>query len=78
MKRFTITAENKLVDIGVVHMERFYKSMDEIVIKDESPVKIKDDTVEFRAESFKPIKPNATVEDLLKKSRAWKWQRTEQ
>lgn len=66
-KRFSISAENKIVDIGVTHLDRYYKPMDAVVIKDESPVKINADTIEFKADAFKSIKPNAVVEDLLKK-----------
>ncbi len=47
-------------------MDRAYKSMQEVVITDESPVKINGDTISFNANMFK-TKPNATVEDLIKK-----------
>lgn len=66
-KRITLNAANTMVDVGVVHLGRYYKSMEAVVIQDDAPVKIKDDTVEFKADAFKSIKPNATVEDLLKK-----------
>ncbi|MBD0367703.1 MAG: outer membrane beta-barrel protein, partial [Flavisolibacter sp.] len=38
----------------------------EVIIKDEVPIRVKGDTVSFNANSFK-TKPNATAEDLLKK-----------
>ncbi len=66
-KDFVISASRSVEDFGRIKLGRSYKAMDEIVIKDDAPVKIKGDTVEFRAESFKSVKPNATVEDLLKK-----------
>ena len=40
--------------------------MAEIIITDDAPVKINGDTLAFKADAFK-TKPNATVEDLLKK-----------
>lgn len=66
-KEFSISSAHSLADFGVINLDRNYKSLDEVVVKDDAPVKIKGDTVEFRAESFKSVKPNATVEDLLKK-----------
>jgi hypothetical protein len=66
-KRFSITAETPIMDFGVLHLQRNYKLMDEVVITDDAPVKIIQDTIEFKADAFKSIKPNATVEDLLKK-----------
>lgn len=64
--KFTVSAENSAIDLGAVKLERFYKPMDEVVVKDDAPVKIKGDTLEFNADAFK-TKPNATAEDLLKK-----------
>jgi hypothetical protein len=66
-KLFEINPSKDVVDFGIIKLDRNYKALDEIVITDDAPVKIKGDTVEFRAESFKSVKPNATVEDLLKK-----------
>lgn len=40
--------------------------MEGVVITTESPIVVKNDTVQFNASGFKTI-PNATVEDLLKK-----------
>ena len=42
-----------------------YSSMQEIVIST-PPIIVKEDTVEYKADSFR-LKPNAMVEDLLKK-----------
>jgi hypothetical protein len=66
-KQFTISSTRTVSDFGTIKLDRNYKSLDEVVVKDDAPVKIKGDTVEFRAESFKSVKPNATVEDLMKK-----------
>lgn len=62
---FSINTNRTEVDYGLVKMERADKALDEIVIV-EAPVKINGDTVSFKADAFK-TKPNATVEDLLKK-----------
>lgn len=64
-KSFTISAGNATADFGTIRLDRFYKSMQEVVIS-ESPVRISGDTIGFNANMFK-TKPNATVEDLLKK-----------
>lgn len=64
--KFSISSENAVADMGSVKLDRFYKPMDEVVVQDEAPVKVKGDTLSFNAGSFK-TKPNATVEDLLKK-----------
>lgn len=64
-KNFTITVDSQQQDLGVLLMNRAYKTMDEVVIE-EAPVQIKGDTISFKADAFK-TKPNATVEDLLKK-----------
>jgi hypothetical protein len=65
-KNFSITATNKVVDLGDIRMDKDYKALGEVVVTDDAPIKIKQDTVEFKADAFK-TKPNATVEDLLKK-----------
>ena len=64
--RFTIKHEKPLVNLGAVKLERFYKEMDEVVVKDDAPIKVKGDTLAYNADAFK-TKPNATAEDLLKK-----------
>ena len=65
-KNFSITAVSRLVDLGDIRMEKEYKALGEVIVTDDAPIKIKQDTVEFKADAFK-TKPNATVEDLLKK-----------
>jgi hypothetical protein len=65
-KKFSINPEGGDVELGFVKMSRNYKTLDEVVITDDAPVKVKGDTLAFKADAFK-TKPNATVEDLLKK-----------
>lgn len=64
-KQFAIGASHTEEDLGIVRLQRADKALDEVVIV-EAPVKVNGDTVSFKADAFK-TKPNATVEDLLKK-----------
>lgn len=54
------------LDIGNIFMTLKSKMLEEVVIRTGSAIKIKGDTTEFAADSFK-LKEGATVEDLLKK-----------
>ena len=53
-------------DIGTVNMTLKSKLLDEVVIRTGAAIRIKGDTTEFVADSFK-VKEGGTVEDLLKK-----------
>ncbi|MEO7924555.1 MAG: outer membrane beta-barrel protein [Chitinophagaceae bacterium] len=53
-------------DLGNVNMTLKSKVLEEVVIRTGSAIRIKGDTTEFVADSFK-VKEGATVEDLLKK-----------
>jgi hypothetical protein len=64
-KKFTISATNQAEELGTVKLQRADKYLDEVLIS-EAPVKINGDTISYKADAFK-TKPNATVEDLLKK-----------
>lgn len=52
-------------NVGSITMLPSFQTLQEVVISP-PPVVIKEDTVEFRADSFR-VKPNSSVEDLLKK-----------
>ena len=65
-KNFSITAQKPVVDFETLIMSKDYKLMEGVVITTESPIQVKNDTVQFNASGFKTV-PNATVEDLLKK-----------
>jgi hypothetical protein len=52
-------------NIGSITMLPAFQTLQEVVISP-PPIVIKEDTIEFRADSFK-VKPNSSVEDLLKK-----------
>jgi hypothetical protein len=66
VKPFFLSAEQTSVDFGVIKMVPEYKTMAEVVIVDHLPMKVKGDTVVYNADAFK-TKPDALVEDLLKK-----------
>lgn len=63
---FSITAETKSIDLSTLTLNKDYKMLEGVVITSESPIVVKNDTVQFNASGFKTV-PNATVEDLLKK-----------
>ncbi len=65
-KLISVTANNNQIDLGEVPVHKEYKTLSEVVVNTEPPVVIKEDTVQFNTSAFK-TKPNATVEDLLKK-----------
>ncbi len=65
-RSFSITAENKSIDLGTLTLNKDYKMLEGVTITSESPIVVKNDTVQFNAGGFKTV-PNATVEDLLKK-----------
>jgi len=65
-KALVISAANKSIDLGNIAVPKEFKVLQGVTITNDAPVLIKDDTVQFKADAFK-TKPNATVEDLLKK-----------
>jgi hypothetical protein len=60
-----VTTLEKTINLGTIALANMSKVMNEIVIQS-SPIIIKEDTIEYRADAFK-VKENAVVEDLLKK-----------
>lgn len=66
-KYFTINESHKSVDLSNIEVSDKNKVLEEVVIQAEAPpVTLIGDTVQYNAGSFK-TKPNAVVEDLLKK-----------
>lgn len=66
-QRIEATGEVPVVEAGQLKLQPQARQLDEMVIMGEKvPVRIKGDTIEFNAGSFK-TKANANVEDLLKK-----------
>jgi hypothetical protein len=62
---FSITNEKPIYDFAVVAMTSVNTLKDVEVTA--APIVIRGDTIEYNAASFKVVKPNAVVEDLLKK-----------
>ncbi|MFC6996906.1 outer membrane beta-barrel protein [Rufibacter roseus] len=66
-KEFTLTAEQPALDLGQINMEQADHLLQEVLITAEiPPIIVRQDTLEFNANSFKTL-PTALVEDLLKK-----------
>jgi Outer membrane protein beta-barrel family/Carboxypeptidase regulatory-like domain len=65
-KTVAVTAAEKAIDLGSLSVEKDYKTLEGVVITNEAPIVVKNDTIQFNASGFK-TQPNATVEDLLKK-----------
>jgi hypothetical protein len=53
-------------DLGNIFLTLRSQILKEVIIKGINPVRLKGDTVEYAADSF-AVRPNATVEDLLKR-----------
>jgi len=64
-KKFSISATKKDIDFGIIYMYKAVDMLHEVVIE-RRPISIKKDTIEYTADLF-AIKPNAFVEDQLKK-----------
>lgn len=61
---FSELSESK--DLGIIFLEENIAALNEVVVKGEAPpIRIKTDTLEFNASSFK-VAPDANVEKLLK------------
>ena len=57
-------AESK--DFGIIRLEENANNLNEVIVKSEAPpIRIKKDTLEFNASSFK-VRPDSNVESLLK------------
>ncbi len=65
-KNVTVSATTKTVELGDINPEKDYKTLQGVTVTSESPIQVKNDTVQFNASGFK-TQPNATLEDLLKK-----------
>ena len=65
--RFDLTGTEKTYDAGIIRLAQNANQLAEVTVKEAFiPIAIKKDTIEYTADAFK-VKPNATVEDLLKK-----------
>lgn len=57
--------EGQSIELDIIRLTPAIISLDEIIVTSPT-IQIKEDTIEYKADSFK-VKPNAMVEDLLKK-----------
>lgn len=64
--RDSVTLASGAGDLGAIFLTLRSQILKEVIIKGVNPVRLKGDTVEYAADSF-AVRPNATVEDLLKK-----------
>ncbi|MGI8583059.1 MAG: outer membrane beta-barrel protein [Chitinophagaceae bacterium] len=64
-KFIPVNTSEKTINLGTVVLANLSKVLIEIVVES-SPITVKEDTIEYRADAFK-VKENAVVEDLLKK-----------
>jgi hypothetical protein len=62
----SIVAGQKEIDLGEINPQKDYKTLGEVVVSTESPIVVKNDTIQFNASGF-ATRPNSTAEDLLKK-----------
>ncbi len=58
-------ADNNTVNLGTISMITKAHLLAEVVVKQNKSIRLKGDTTEYSADSFK-VQPNATVEELLK------------
>lgn len=65
-KLVTLSAENRVADLGSMALPKNFKTLGEVVVTSEAPIVVKNDTIQFNASGFR-TQPNATVEDLIKK-----------
>ncbi len=65
-RKITLNEEQPSIDLGNIYMKQESKDLEEVIVTTIKPIIVKDDTIQYSASSFK-TKPNAVVEDLLKK-----------
>lgn len=65
-KIYHYTDSVNVITIPVIQMSSLAKVLEEVIVTVDRTVTIKEDTIEFKADSFK-LKPDADVEALLKK-----------
>ncbi len=65
-KTISIKESNKAIDLGSLSLQKDYKTLEGVTVTTETPIQVKNDTVQFNSSGFK-TPPNASLEDLLKK-----------
>jgi hypothetical protein len=64
-KKFSFDAVREDIRLGDIVLMQSFTTLQEVIVST-PPIQVKEDTVEYKADSFK-VKPNSMVEDLLKK-----------
>ena len=65
-KKISVSKENKTVDAGNIFLQKNYKLLEAVIVIDNVPVSINGDTISYKPGAFNN-RPDATVEDVLKK-----------
>ncbi|MFN8290107.1 MAG: outer membrane beta-barrel family protein [Chitinophagaceae bacterium] len=65
-KNVSITDASKTIDFSTLPLDKDYQTLTGVTVTSETPIQVKNDTVQFNTSGFK-TQPNATLEDLLKK-----------
>ena len=65
-RNVSITEAKKTVEFGDLQLDKDYKTLQGVTVTTESPIQVKNDTIQFNTSGFK-TQPNASLEDLLKK-----------
>lgn len=65
-RSISITDDKKQVNVGEIATTNNVKEMTGVVVTNEAPIVVKNDTIQFNASGFR-TQPNATAEDLIKK-----------
>ncbi|MDB5017043.1 MAG: hypothetical protein JWQ84_1875 [Mucilaginibacter sp.] len=65
-KHYTLSNDNTPADLGTIVLKLESQMLNTVTIVGVTPVKLKEDTVEYQASAYK-VRENAPVEDLIKK-----------
>ncbi|MGQ0738037.1 MAG: outer membrane beta-barrel family protein [Bacteroidota bacterium] len=65
-QNISLNETNKTIELGNLALQKDFKTLEGVTVTSESPIQVKNDTVQFNTSGFK-TQPNASLEDLLKK-----------
>lgn len=65
-KNVSLTEDKKQLNVGEINPAKDVKTLEGVVVTNEAPIVVKNDTIQFNASGFR-TQPNATAEDLIKK-----------
>ncbi len=64
-KAFSIKPDTLNYDFGLIHLDKAGQMLEAVTVE-AAPIRVRNDTIEFRADAFKTA-PNSTAEDVLKR-----------